>query len=100
MHPQLDSPRFISCQEVIEALEQCHRRSYLERCFGICNNEKEALTKCLHEARMESQKHQILKRKEERKKVQDNWKKLKEDEYGDEQFLKKLLEREKAKKGN
>lgn len=100
MHPQLDSPRFISCHEVIQALEECHQRSYIERCFGVCNNEKDALVQCLHEARLETQKHLILQRKEKQKKVRESWKKLKEEEYGEDQLLKKLLEREEAKRNS
>jgi COX assembly protein 2 len=98
MHPQLDSPRFISCTELIQALEECHQKSYLQRCLGLCNNETEALTNCLHEARLETQKHLILKKKEKQKKLTETWKKLKDEEYGEDQLLKKLLEREQAKR--
>ncbi|ODV75949.1 Cmc2p [Cyberlindnera jadinii NRRL Y-1542] len=98
MHPQLDSPRFISCADFIEALEKCHQRPFVERAFGVCNNEKEALSACLHEARMHSQNLQIVKKQEKGKEMKKKWEKLKDDEYGEDQFLLKLLEREQAKK--
>jgi COX assembly protein 2 len=80
-------------------LEQCHQRPFVQRALGVCNNEKEALSKCLHEARMASQNHQIIKNQEKNKEMKQTWKKLKEDEFGEDEFLLKLLQREKAKKG-
>ncbi len=88
-----------ACVDYIEALEKCHQQEYLKRCFGICNNQKEALSKCLHEARLETQKHLILKSREKQKGFRESWKKMDEEAYGEEEFLKKLLQREKAKRG-
>lgn len=90
---------FLACIDYIEALEKCHQQEYIKRCFGICNNQKEMLSKCLHEARLETQKHLILKTREKQKVFKEKWQKNAEEEYGEDQFLKKLLEREQAKKG-
>lgn len=65
----------------------------------MCNNEKEALSACLHEARMSTQNFQIVKNQEKRKEMKQTWKKLKEDEFGEDEFLLKLLEREQKKRG-
>lgn len=66
--------------------------------MGLCNNEKEAVSKCLHETRLATQRDLIIKSKERQEKYKETFKKLKEDEYGEDQFLKKLLEREQAKR--
>lgn len=100
MHPQVHSPRFISCHEYIEALEECHQTEFLKRCFGLCNNQKEALSKCLHEARIEGQKYQFYQSRQKKAAMEAKWKKSKEEEYGEDEFLKKLLEREIAKKSS
>lgn len=47
---------------------------------------------------MHSQNLQIVKKQEKGKEMKKKWEKLKDDEYGEDQFLLKLLEREQAKK--
>ncbi|CCE91054.1 Cmc2p TDEL_0C01650 [Torulaspora delbrueckii] len=98
MHPQLESKRFNSCYDLIVALDKCHQKEYYKRIFGLCNNEKDALTKCLHDARLAGERDLIKQRREERKAVENKWKKIDEEEYGEDAILKKILERHQAKK--
>lgn len=48
---------------------------------------------------MAVQNQQIVKKKELSKVRDQSWKKLKEDQFGEDEFLLKLLQREKAKRG-
>lgn len=93
MHPQLEAKRFNSCIDFIHALDQCHQREYYKRMFGLCDIEKEALSKCLHEARKNGEKEQIGIMREKRKALENKWRKMDEEEYGEDLVLKKLLER-------
>ncbi|QLQ79207.1 hypothetical protein HG537_0B05540 [Torulaspora globosa] len=98
MHPQLEARRFNSCYELIQALDKCHQQEYYKRIFGLCNNEKEALSQCLHEARLAGEREAIKQRRQERKVMEEKWKKIDEEEYGEDVILKKIIERYQAKK--
>lgn len=65
--------------------------------LGLCNNEKEALSQCLHEARLAGERELIKQRRQERKMVEEKWKKIDEEEYGEDAILKKIIERHQAK---
>ncbi|AMD22642.1 HHL128Wp [Eremothecium sinecaudum] len=93
MHPQVEAERFKSCYNFIEALDKCHKAEFYKRAFGLCNNEKEALSNCLHEARMELERNAIKKNMEKRKRMEEKWKKMKEEEYGEDLILQKILKR-------
>ncbi|CDO95011.1 unnamed protein product [Kluyveromyces dobzhanskii CBS 2104] len=98
MHPQLEAERFHSCIDLIQALDTCHRKEYYKRALGLCNNEKEALSKCLHEARLSGERQYILASREKKKVIEEKWKKLEEEEYGEDAVLKKIIQRQLAKK--
>ncbi|EDO15535.1 hypothetical protein Kpol_479p23 [Vanderwaltozyma polyspora DSM 70294] len=93
MHPQLEAQRFYSCAEFIDALERCHEKEFYKRMFGVCNNEKEALTKCLKETKRTLTIKSIEESKAKRKVIEDKWKKSKEEEFGEDAILKKIMER-------
>ncbi|SCU89141.1 LAMI_0D12530g1_1 [Lachancea mirantina] len=97
MHPQLEAERFNSCYQYIEALDKCHQAEYYKRALGLCSIEKEALTRCLHDARLSGEKVKILESREKQKKVHAKWKQLQEEEYGEEAILKKIIQRQMAK---
>ncbi|SCU83798.1 LAFA_0D05864g1_1 [Lachancea sp. 'fantastica'] len=98
MHPQLEAQRFHSCLDLIEALDQCHQAEYYKRALGLCNNEKEALSKCLHEARYEVGKAAILQNREKQKKMDARWKQIKEEEYGEDAILQRIIQDQVAKR--
>ncbi|SCU97845.1 LADA_0H08724g1_1 [Lachancea dasiensis] len=98
MHPQLESQRFHSCLDLIEALDKCHQAEYYKRALGLCNNEKEALTQCLHEARLAVGKAAILENRERQKKIDAKWKQIKEEEYGEDAILKRIIQEQVAKR--
>ncbi|CAR22087.1 Cmc2p [Lachancea thermotolerans CBS 6340] len=98
MHPQLESQRFHSCLDLIEALDKCHQAEYYKRALGLCNNEKEALSKCLHQARYEVGKAAILENRKKQKVVEAKWKQIREEEYGEDAILKRIIQEQVAKK--
>lgn len=79
-------------------MDKCHQNEYYKRIFGLCNNEKDALTKCLHDARLDGQKQFIEKSRDKRKVLEEKWKKIDEEEFGEDAILKKIIERHQAKK--
>lgn len=88
----------LGCGKIIEALEECHRSGMMHQVFGGCNNQKEALVECLHSQRMDVQKEHFLKAKEKRKAMLEKWKKLEEEEYGKDNYLKKVSEVKRAQR--
>lgn len=99
MHPQLEAERFVPCQELIDALEHCHKQNYISRAFwGLCNDPKEALSRCLHETRLAQVRQKILERRDKQKELQEKWKEAREGAYGKDEKLKKVIEAEYALK--
>lgn len=83
-----------ACYDFIQALDKCHQAEYYKRAFGLCNNEKEALSKCLHEARLDGVRRYIKKSKEKQEKIHARWKEMEEEEYGEDAILKKIIQRQ------
>ncbi|CAI4960054.1 CFC_HP_G0028780.mRNA.1.CDS.1 [Saccharomyces cerevisiae] len=98
MHPQLEAERFHSCLDFINALDKCHQKEYYKRIFGLCNNEKDALNKCLKEASLNNKKRAVIESRIKRADVEKRWKKIEEEEYGEDAILKTILDRQYAKK--
>ncbi|KAL3229278.1 Required for mitochondrial cytochrome c oxidase (COX) assembly and respiration [Nakaseomyces bracarensis] len=66
--------------------------------LGLCNNEKEALTQCLKQASADTKKRAIEANKEKRDRLETKWKKIEEEEYGEDAILKMILDRELKKR--
>ncbi|CCK68683.1 Cmc2p KNAG_0B02410 [Huiozyma naganishii CBS 8797] len=98
MHPQLEAERFISCKEFIDALDKCHHQEFYKRMFGVCNNEKDALSKCLKEASFQTKKAALAKSRSKRDSLEKKWRILEDEEAGDDKVVRILLQREIAKR--
>lgn len=83
---------------MIQALDKCHKKEFYKRALGLCNNEKEALSKCLHEARVSGERAYIKESRDKKKRIDEKWKKLEEEEYGEDAILKKIIQRQVAKR--
>jgi COX assembly protein 2 len=94
MHPILDRDRFQNCEDLIDALEECHRLPYLDTLLGKCSDIKLQLSTCLHENRLANDRIQILKRQEKNKQLEISKKKREEEEWGENGYLKKVIELE------
>lgn len=49
MHPPLEAHKHEGCDQVIEALEECHRAGTFNKFIGTCNAAKRAVDQCLKE---------------------------------------------------
>lgn len=92
MHPHLEGERFVSCYELIQALNECHQKAFLRQAVGECNIEKDSLTRCLHEARVEGVNQNINKSKENNTVREKKIRQMREEEFGEGEYLKKLLQ--------
>lgn len=94
MHPILDRDRFQNCEDLIDMLEECHKSPFLETAMGKCSDIKIQLSQCLHENRLANDREQILKRREKNKILEENKRKRLEEEWGENEYLKKVVELE------
>lgn len=95
----MDKNRFDTCEKLMDALEECHRKEFLKQAMGLCNFEKNELTKCLHLTRVEDAKERIRISREKQKAVEEKRKRAEEETYGKNGYLRKVIEME-AKKQN
>ncbi|OLL26851.1 COX assembly mitochondrial protein 1 [Neolecta irregularis DAH-3] len=82
MHPPLVVYRHPGCEEVIIALEECHRSGFFNRFMGGCNQAKYDLTLCLRSEiikRLERSRVNRETSKEKRKRVETAWKEIDEE---------------------
>lgn len=70
----------------------------MAKVFGACNEPKQQLSDCLHEVRLQLAREKILETKAKRKKFEEKMQKLREEEYGENLKLKKVIELEMARK--
>ena len=73
--PVADPPR-PACEDVVRALEECHERSLGLRIFGLCNEAKVEVNKCLRAARQAKQAQNRERAKQERAKVEARWREI------------------------
>lgn len=82
----------------MDALEECHRKEFLSQALGMCNFEKDELSKCLHTTRVEDAKTRIRARLEKQRAAEEQRKKIEEDTYGKNGYLRKVIEIEAKKR--
>lgn len=70
----------------------------MKKAFGLCNVPKENLSKCLHEARIAQSVADLEARKKKKQNIEKKWKAMKEEEYGKDLKLKKVIEEEMKKR--
>ncbi|RLV92915.1 COX assembly mitochondrial protein 2 [Spathaspora sp. JA1] len=100
MHPQLDKNRFDTCEKLMDALEKCHQQEFLKQCLGMCNYEKDQLAQCLHYTRVEDSKDRIKSARERAKLFEEKRKRAREEEYGKDGYLAKVIDAEYKKNQN
>ncbi|RLV87916.1 COX assembly mitochondrial protein 2 [Meyerozyma sp. JA9] len=98
MHPQLDRVRFDTCESLMDALEECHRQEFLKQALGSCNFEKDELSKCIHHTRLHDANERIRRTRERQKEYEKRRRAREEEVYGKNNYLKKMIEQEAAKK--
>ena len=70
--------RWLGCEEVMAALDECHARGFLHKMFGGCNEVKREVNRCLRAERLErtARNRELAKAKKE--KIQRVWKEIDE----------------------
>ncbi|KAI5454531.1 hypothetical protein NCC49_003429 [Naganishia albida] len=79
MHVPLNTPeKEAACREYIQALVECHERGLMTKLLGGCNDQKQALTMCLRQERIERTTRNREKSKLMNEKKQKAWESLEE----------------------
>ncbi|EKG11891.1 Cytochrome c oxidase biogenesis protein Cmc1-like protein [Macrophomina phaseolina MS6] len=73
MHPHLHTKDNKACEEVMNALEECHARGFLYKAVGMCNKPKHAVNMCLRAQRLERTKANREQAKVKREKIEKVW---------------------------
>lgn len=81
----------LACFQYIQALEECHKKNFYKKAFGVCNYQKEALSKCFRETKLEKNKSTIKSNREKQREFELKWRELQEEEYGEDLILQKIL---------
>lgn len=100
MHPILDKDRFQNCEDLIDQLEECHKSPFYETFLGKCSDIKIQLSKCLHDNRLANDRMKIIERREKNKSLELKKKQREEEEWGENGYLKKVVEYELNQKKN
>ncbi|KAF2085616.1 UPF0287-domain-containing protein [Saccharata proteae CBS 121410] len=73
MHPHLHTKDNKACEDVMNALEECHARGFLYKAVGMCSGKKHDVNMCLRAQRLERTKVNREKAKAEREKIKKLW---------------------------
>lgn len=60
------------------ALEECHAKGFMWKAMGMCNDAKDALSKCLRAERVKMQDANRSGRSEKKERVKSMWKEIDE----------------------
>ncbi|KAF2186848.1 UPF0287-domain-containing protein [Zopfia rhizophila CBS 207.26] len=73
MHPHLHTEQNKKCEDVINALEECHARGFIWKIFGNCSDAKHKVNMCLRAQRLERTRANRENAKEKRMHIQKVW---------------------------
>ncbi|KAI1640316.1 cytochrome c oxidase biogenesis protein Cmc1-like protein [Biscogniauxia mediterranea] len=73
MHPHLHTKDNIACEDVMNALEECHARGFLWKAMGMCSDAKDKLTLCLRAERVKRTAIHREAAKTKRDRVKQMW---------------------------
>ena len=62
----------------MSALEECHNRGFLFKCFGGCNDAKTAVNRCLRAERLKRTKKNRDLAREKRRVLEERWREVDE----------------------
>ncbi|KAI2467222.1 cytochrome c oxidase biogenesis protein Cmc1-like protein [Annulohypoxylon bovei var. microspora] len=73
MHPHLHTKDNIACEEVMNALEECHAKGFIWKSMGMCSNTKDQLTLCLRAERLKRTANNRNVAKTNRDQIKRGW---------------------------
>ncbi|KAJ2137989.1 Respiratory chain complex assembly or maintenance protein [Coemansia sp. RSA 678] len=93
MHPALADHLNPGCVELVEKLNTCHVEHNWAKFFGKCNALSEALNRCLAQEFEVRRKKQLVEARARRARIEDVWKRMKEDDQEQAEYERQLNER-------
>ncbi|KAK3341661.1 cytochrome c oxidase biogenesis protein Cmc1-like protein [Lasiosphaeria hispida] len=78
MHPHLHTKDNVACEDVMNALEECHARGFMWKAIGMCNNAKKDLVHCLRQERVKSQSFNRNNVQDKKDAIRQKWKEIDE----------------------
>ncbi|KAK8089758.1 cmc1-like protein [Apiospora hydei] len=78
MHPHLHTKDNVACEEIMNALEECHARGFLWKSLGMCSDTKHQVNMCLRAERLKRTATNREVAKAKREKIQQAWKDIDE----------------------
>ncbi|KAJ5554902.1 hypothetical protein N7535_007345 [Penicillium sp. DV-2018c] len=78
MHSHLHTPYNANCEEIMNALDECHAKGFLHKAIGSCNDIKRDVNKCLSAERYERAKRNRDEARSNRRRVEEIWAKERE----------------------
>ncbi|EFW15334.1 hypothetical protein D8B26_008106 [Coccidioides posadasii str. Silveira] len=74
MHSHLHTKDNINCEEIMNALDECHARGFLYKAIGGCNEVKREVNRCLGAERFKRAKKNRDMARENRSRIEQIWK--------------------------
>ncbi|EAS33713.3 uncharacterized protein CIMG_04737 [Coccidioides immitis RS] len=74
MHSHLHTKDNINCEEIMNALDECHARGFLYKAVGGCNEVKREVNRCLGAERFKRAKKNRDTARENRSRIEQIWK--------------------------
>ncbi|EGS18782.1 uncharacterized protein CTHT_0053920 [Thermochaetoides thermophila DSM 1495] len=78
MHPLLHTKDNIGCEDLMNALEECHARGFLWKAIGMCSDTKKQLIDCLKVERAKSQTANRTSVEDKKARIRAKWKEIDE----------------------
>ncbi|KAJ5124062.1 uncharacterized protein N7515_007887 [Penicillium bovifimosum] len=78
MHSHLHTPYNANCEEIMNALDECHAKGFLHKAIGSCNDIKRDVNKCLSAERYERARRNREEARSNRRRVEEIWAKERE----------------------
>ncbi|ETN42255.1 uncharacterized protein HMPREF1541_04196 [Cyphellophora europaea CBS 101466] len=81
MHSHLHTQDNVGCEEIMNALDECHARGFLYKAVGGCNDIKREVNKCLSGARAQKSGKNRETGLQRRQRIEAVWAKMDEGDY-------------------
>ncbi|KAK4237148.1 cytochrome c oxidase biogenesis protein Cmc1-like protein [Achaetomium macrosporum] len=78
MHPLLHTKDNAGCEQVMQALEECHAKGFMWKAAGMCNDAKEQLAACLRAERAKNQDSNRNGVQDKQARIRQRWKEIEE----------------------
>ncbi|CRG86662.1 hypothetical protein PISL3812_03672 [Talaromyces islandicus] len=73
MHSHLHTAENANCEEIMNALDECHARGFLWKAVGQCNDIKRDVNRCLGAERLQRAKNNRKQAMEKRSRIEKIW---------------------------